>query len=538
MAVVHHGEVVYRNVAGFADLERRVPATAATRFDWASIAKQFTAFAVAQLVEAGRLRTDDPARRHLPELDLGGAAVTVADLIHHTSGVEDSDGLLVLGGYRPGDPVGLDELVRLLLRQQHVTARPGEVHRYSNGGYSLLAEIVARLTRSNFAAWTDSAIFQPLGMSRSGFLGSPDQLIPDRALPYQPDSSGRFRSSVAEATPGAGGLYATVEDLTRWVRHLLRPTHQARATLRLRDRGRLRSGETLDYAWGLGWGHYRGLTTLGHGGSGPATIAQLVLVPDHEFAVVAAAAGETDPTASALAFRAIELFLADHLAPPAAETGRRRMRLITYEAMNQRPPESDGVAVAPERLERYAGTYRFPEGSGNESLVVRKVADRLEAAFNGRRPFIPLFPMSGERFVMVPWWDSYRFQSDSAGRITGLEKERTGRSLDRDGPERSVARREPDRRFDSITAAPYLGHYYSDELGGYYEVGLADGFLELRHPRHGALRLTPVGGERFGIDSSLLAGATFARQGERIVGVELEAYSWSARSSFRKVASR
>lgn len=540
IAVIHHGAVVYRNVTGFSDLERRVPATLATRFDWASIAKQFTAFAVSLLVERGQLDPQDPVKRHLPELDLGGAGVTVNDLLHHTAGIEDSDGLLALAGGQPGDPVSLAQLVHLLVRQQHVRSAPGEVHAYSNGGYALLAEIVARLTRQNFAVWTDSAIFKPLGMAGTGFLAAPDQLVADRALPYEFDKeSGRYRASVTEATPGPGGLFATIDDLALWTMHLMHPAYQPRATMRLREPGRLHSGEAIGYGWGLGLGNYRGQATLVHGGSGPATIAHLLVFPQLDFAVVAASAGETDPTASALAFRAADLFLAGSLTPvSAAASVEPRAIFLTNEAMNTRPPESEGVTVPAETLLRYAGTYRFPEGTRNEPIVVRVRGDRLEFAWGGRRPYIPLFPLPDGRFVMVPLWDAYRFITDEQGRVTGVAKERTPKSLRQNRSETVIGERAPDRRFDPLSAAPYLGHYYSEELGAHYEVALAEGSLELRHPRHGAMRLIPVVGEQFGIEARYLASATFARQGDTIVGLELEAVSWGARSSFRKLQGR
>ncbi|NOT07169.1 MAG: serine hydrolase [Gemmatimonadales bacterium] len=537
LAVVQRGAVIYRNVAGFADMERGVPATLSTRFDWASIAKQFTAFAVSLLVERGQLQPKDPVKRFLPELDLGGAAITVADLLHHTSGIEDSDGLLALAGGRAGDAIGLDEMVSLLVRQQHVRSGPGEVHSYSNGGYALLAKIVERLTKQSFAAWTDSAIFRPLGMTRSGFLESPDQLVPDRALPYEfSKAAGAYRVSVAETSPGPGGLYATVDDLAKWTLHLMHPVYQPNATMRLRERGKLRSGESIGYAWGIGWNQYHGLTTLSHGGSGPATIAYLVIFPELDFAVVAVSAGETAPTASALALRAVDILLADKLAAePPPPSGTPRTLFMSEEAMNTRPPESIGVTVPLERLHQYTGTYKYPEGSGNEPIVVRLTGSQLEFGWGGRRPYIPLFPLSDGRFVMVPLWDAYRFITDASGRVTGVSKERTPKSLRQNRPESIVAERLPDRRFDATSAEPYLGQYYSDELGAFYQVALDDGFLELRHPRHGRMKLIPVTGEQFAIQAGPLASVTFSRIGGQVSGLELEARSWSAKSSFRKL---
>jgi len=532
MAVVHHGKVIYTNVAGFADLEHRVPATLQTRFDWASIAKQFTAFAISLQVEQGRLAPSDPVRRFLPELDLDGGTITVEQLIHHTAGLEDADGLMTLAGGRPGDAVATADVVRLLLAQQHLRFAPGEQQSYGNGGYALLTEIVARVSGTTFEAWCDSAIFKPLGLASTSFLASGD-LIPDHALPYVL-TAGAYRPSTIEAYSGAGGLQASVGDLARWTMHLMQPVYQPAATRRLRERGHLTSGESIDYAWGLGWGTYRGVPTLSHAGSGPATSAQMRVFPEQEFAVVVAAAADLAPDVNTLANRAADLFLANVLGPRAA-AGGPQMMMLSLESVNAEPAESRGIVVPEDRLRAYAGTYRFADDG--PALIIRPRRGRLEFAYDGQPPYLPLFPLPDGRFVMVPLWDAYRFTLDASGAVNGLARERTPRSMRRRGDSVVVAARMLLPRLDSAAAAPYLGTYYSDELRTFYEVVFDGSSLALRHARHGSMSLLPLGGEEFGIDSRSVTRATFGRVGNDVVGMELRAYSWDARASFRRVPS-
>lgn len=533
IAVVHRGQVVYRNVAGTADFERAVPATLDTRFDWASIAKQFTAFSVSKLIDEARVAAVDPVTRYLPGLDLGGSVVTIDQLLHHTAGIEDVDGLLALAGGLPGDPVTLDALVGLLTRQQHLRFAPGERHFYSNGGYVLLARIVETLTGMGFAAWTDSAVFRPLGMARSGFLSRPEQLVPGRAMPYVRSRSGSpFIRSTQDTYPGAGGLFATVGDMATWITHLLEPRRDRAATLRLRERGRLTSGETLDYAWGLAWGTYRGRATLMHGGSGPATEAQLLLIPELEFGVVVAAAGPTGVNPSTLAFRAADALLGSALGPADSARGPR-MLMLTEEMVNRRPPETEGVTPPEGALRDYAGTYRFDDQT---TIVVRASNGHLAFEYGGRGMSIPMFPLPDGRFVTVPLWDAYRFVTDGAGRVTGMVRERTPRSLRRGGPEQVTATRLPDPApFTPETAAPYIGWYYGEEVDAFYQVVLEDGALVLRHPRHGRRRLTPLGPGEYTPVPGPLAAVRFDRQGTVVTGMELEAVSWGVRSAFRKL---
>ena len=533
MAVVHRGHVVYQRAAGFADLERRVRATTDTRFDWASVAKQFTGFALAQLVEEGLVSPSDDARRFLPELDLSGARVTVDHLLRHTSGLEDVDGLLTLAGWAPGDLVYDRDVVDVLLRQQHLRWVPGDQEGYGNGGYALLAEIVARVSGKSFAVYTDSAIFRRLGMERTSFPGSPHALVPDRALPYVKAPDGGFELSRVDSYVGAGGLVGTVGDMARWANHLLRPAVDAEATARIQEPGRLNSGEEIRYGWGIGTGSYRGLATLSHGGSGVATETYMVVFPGHDFAVVAASASPGIVNPVKVAHMAAEAFLGDLLEPVRPEGPGPRMILLTDSMLSTPPAESEGVVVPAALLAEVAGRYRFEDGT---LLVVRPEGGRLAYARNGGLPTIPLFPVPEGGFVMMPLRDRYTFERDADGGVARLVVERRlpGRE-----PTREVGERVPAAPFDAVSAAPYVGWYYSDELRAVYEVALGAEGLELRHAKHRAMPLVPLGtGADFGVAARLVRGVSFSRGPDgTAAGMELRALSWDARSYFRRIAA-
>ncbi|MFN8091104.1 MAG: serine hydrolase domain-containing protein [Vicinamibacteria bacterium] len=531
IAVLHHGKIVYHRAAGFANLESGVRATLDTRFDWASVSKQFTGFAVARLVEAGRLAPDDPARRYVPELDLSGATITLEQLLHHTSGLEDSDGLLALAGWREGDVVHDEDVVRILARQQHLRWVPGEQEGYGNGGYALLAEIVARVTRGSFAAYADSAIFRPLGMSSSGFPGTRGTLIPKAAQPYVRDPQAGYVRSRVDGYVGPGGLYATVDDMMRWAGELLQPRLDAAAVKRIRTPGRLASGEKVPYGWGIGEGTYRGARRLLHGGSGVATETFFEVFPDLDFAVAAASAAPSIVDPAHVARVAADLFLADRLDPPEMPADGPRMTLLTDSMISTPPEEARGLRVPAERLSSICGAYRFEDGSVR---VFRPRDGRLEYAHEGAPPFIPLFPLPDGRFVMMPLRVSYTFETDERGGGRRVVVE----TLSRDGePRREVGEAAEVPRFDAATAAPYVGWYYSDELDAAYRVALGERGLELRHARHGATPLIPLGmGDAFGVDGQAVVGVTFSRGKDgTATGLELKARSWDARSYFRRV---
>src|SRR5687767_2108714 len=87
VVIVKDGAVVYRHGYGYANLEHRIPITPQTRFDVASVAKQFTGLAIAMLIQQGKISLDDDIRKHLPDVPDFGKPITIANLLYHTSGL-------------------------------------------------------------------------------------------------------------------------------------------------------------------------------------------------------------------------------------------------------------------------------------------------------------------------------------------------------------------------------------------------------------------------------------------------------------------
>src|SRR5580698_1513205 len=124
VGVIQNSQFVYRNAFGVADLDAHSPITTATPFHVASISKQFTAAALFFLVDAGKVRLEDPARRFVPELPAVAQDVTVADLLHHTSGLRDVMPLLEAAG-RPPQILDTAGNLKLLEAQSGLNFAPG-----------------------------------------------------------------------------------------------------------------------------------------------------------------------------------------------------------------------------------------------------------------------------------------------------------------------------------------------------------------------------------------------------------------------------
>ena len=130
---------------GMADLEHGVPLTPQSVFYMASVSKQFTALAILLLERDGKLRLEDRVRTHVPELPEHAAAITIRQLLHHTSGLRDYFTLSALAGNPPDSVITERGVLNMLARQTRLNFEPGAEHLYSNSGYVLLSIIVHRV---------------------------------------------------------------------------------------------------------------------------------------------------------------------------------------------------------------------------------------------------------------------------------------------------------------------------------------------------------------------------------------------------------
>lgn len=149
-AVAIDGELVWAGHAGLADVEAGVPIDAETRFDIASVSKQFTGLTVLRLVEAGELALDDVVGAHLDGLPSWADSVTIADLLHHTSGIPDYTGLLLDAGFSFDDTTTQQDALDVIAETE-LEFEPGDEFSYSNSNYVLLASIVEAVTGEAFA---------------------------------------------------------------------------------------------------------------------------------------------------------------------------------------------------------------------------------------------------------------------------------------------------------------------------------------------------------------------------------------------------
>jgi len=349
LGVVQDGELVYARGYGLANLDHGIAISPQSVFRTGSVSKQFTAAAVAIAAREGALSLDDPVRKWIPTLPAYPVEPTVRQLVHHTSGVRDYLVLMGLRGLRDDDFYTDAEVLDVLSRQRELNFTPGAEFLYSNSGYFLLGKVILAATGRSLREYAQEKIFTPLGMRHTHFHDDHDHIVPNRATGYAP-ADGGFRISVTTLDMvGDGGVFTSIEDLVLWVDALQDNSLAGGLTGMLETRGTLNDGETIPYAFGQTHGEYRGLSTVGHGGSFVGYRADITRFPEHSTAIMTLC-NRSDAAPGGLARRVADAVLADELGPaPEADdqSGRREST----------SPEPGPVA----NVDDYVGSYYSDE---------------------------------------------------------------------------------------------------------------------------------------------------------------------------------
>ena len=365
-AASRHGKLVLNRAYGLADLERGVPLSTDSVFDVASIRKQFVAAAVLLLVEEGRLSLADDVRKHVPELPDYGRTITLDQMLTHTSGLRD---WVPLQNWTTNSS---DPVMTMILRQRGLNFAPGEEWSYSNSGYVLLAEVVARTTRMTFPEFARTRLFEPLGMKSAIFVDDLRQVVKSRALAYERAGQG-WRMDMRLEDRGGGALFSTAADLLLWNDALTSARLGKFVSEKLQEPATLNNGRKLNYARGLMLGtNYTG-RVIYHGGGSAAYRSILGRFPEPGMSIaVLCNAGETSDARDDFAG-----FILDLVVSP---TGKR--------------PATAAVADPPvEGLDVKSKAGLFFNDQTGESLRLIVNGNRLAVAGGG-----PLTAVSKDRF--------------------------------------------------------------------------------------------------------------------------------------------
>ena len=497
VGVSRGGATVLERGYGTANLELGVAIGASSVFHVASVTKQFTAMSILLLAQDGRLSIDDDVRRHLPEW-AGPPGVTIRHLLTHTSGVRDAF-LLIEMAAPDTSRSPHDRLVALLTRQRGLSEPPGRRYVYNNGGYVLLAEIVARASGRSLRAFADERIFQPLEMRHTHMHDDPDRLVPRLATGYTRGGDGSLRlARRPDGVVGNGGLVTTVGDLLRWERNFAAPRVGSAALLAsMTVPPVLPAGATTIYGLGLQMERHDGRRAIGHGGGDLGVSAYLVRYPDNDLAVaVLCNADEID---------SIELarqVANAYLGPPAGAA-------VTPAGEPEAPP------IPAAQLAANEGLYRDPTDEALLRVFVRDGALRGSPGAGADGGW-PLVPLGGDRFRIPGTEIVLEFgAAANGGRTLRIVGER---------PKPDLLERVVPYAPSAEQLAGFAGDYRSGELATTYALRLRNGVLIADVPGRTSIPLQPIRPDTFA--GSLVGAITFTRDpAGRATGFNVHAYA-------------
>lgn len=267
IAVVRGKDTLAFAAWGKADLEQDVAASATSVYRIGSVTKQFTAAAVLQLMEQGKLSLDDSIATWLPSLPLAWRAVTVRQLLNHTSGIPSYTDIGAAWRRRWGEEMTPDTLVALTATLPMWFA-PGSKWQYDNTGYIVLGMLIEKLTGHSWGDEIQSRFAVPLGLNDTRNCLN-DVLILRRARGYERAGDGWGNTTYLAMTQpfAAGALCSTVGDLTRWNRalHTGKVVSATSYQMMTMPTGAA-NGKEVAYGFGLIRDTLAGRTVIIHGG--------------------------------------------------------------------------------------------------------------------------------------------------------------------------------------------------------------------------------------------------------------------------------
>jgi CubicO group peptidase (beta-lactamase class C family) len=385
VGVVADQELVWSSGFGFANVKEKLPMTPATKFRMASHSKVFTAIAIMQLREQGKLRLDDPVTKYLPWFTLKPAGeddgpITIEQLLTHSSGLPRE-----AGDHWSSNDFPTTEEVKQLMRDRQAAFPPATRWKYSNLAYTIAGMIVEAVSGQTWAAYLQANIFEPLGMGNS----SVDREVPGLTVGYgrrMPDGTREVIPFIdARGMGPATGLTSNVEDMAKFVsaqfRRGPRGGNRILATGSLREMHRVRSLEnnwTTGTGIGFGINRFRDKVYVGHGGGylGNTTMTSIQL--DSKVGVIVLTnTNDSDPGAIA-----------------------RQLMNTVGEAAAKVIAEKPAVVAWDPSWARFAGLYR---GAWGDQQVVALKDKLVLITPNGDNVDNPtnLEPLGGGRFRLV-----------------------------------------------------------------------------------------------------------------------------------------
>lgn len=365
--VAKGGKTILEKGYGFANVELKVPNTPANKFRLGSITKQFTAVAIMQLEERGKLNTTDLACKYLDPCPEAWKAVTIHHLLTHTSGIPSYTNTPLFATPKfmrmPLSPLD----VVMLTKEKPLEFQPGEGWAYDNTGYVLLGYIIEKASGRNYADYLKEHVFTPLDMNDSGYDDT-RAVLPGRAAGYDRNANGYRNADYLDMSlpHAAGSLYSTVGDLYRWDRALY-----TEKVVNKKMYAQMTTPVKHDYGYGLMLQPIAKHKQVGHGGGINGFSTCMNRFPEDD---------------------AVVIVLSNVVSANACGVGAGLAAMMFGQQVDL-PQNYKEISLDPKVLELYKGKYN----DGTRDIVVSVEDDRLYVQPTGQ-PKLHAYAYSQHQF--------------------------------------------------------------------------------------------------------------------------------------------
>ncbi len=391
--VAKNNQVIYQDAIGMADMEQSVPIRPDMVFRIGSITKQFTAVAILQLVEQGKLDLGADIRTYLPEYPTQGKTILLEQLINHTSGIKSYTSMDIWDSEVRKRDFTVSGLVDFF-KNEPPDFEPGTQLRYNNSAYILLGAIIEKVSGMSYADYIRRHIFEPAGMATARYDDALT-IIPGRVKGYSRDASHFINAPYLSMTQpyAAGSLLMSTGDLFKW--HLAVNQHRLLSKTWLDKAytpGKLADGTAHEFGYGWARGRLLGMSTIEHSGGINGFSTNAIYLPEQEVYVIVfgnldSGGGVSD--------------LSQKMAALAA--GKLRRPIATK--------------LTEKEKQAYVAVYR---NTGGDSRTISLSEGKLYSQRTGG-PRFSLEPLGKDEFLLGDGLSSLLFIRDGSGRITSVE---------------------------------------------------------------------------------------------------------------------
>lgn len=471
VGIVNDGEVMYTKGYGIANLEHHIAIHPETKFHIGDLAKEFTVYALLLLEERGQLSLQDDIRKYLPDLKPLQSPITIIQLIHHTSGINNHEAAKALAGWSSSDIFTKKQAYAMVLNQRKSLPKSGSVQWHSDAGFMILEDLIAEITKSTYEDFIKQEIFEPLGMKNSVFdtMGA---VIDNKAEGYFTQNNIYINAHLQHSHTIVSDVYTTVEDMCLWAKELFEPKIGSKLLVKKFDNLSVVNGEEVEevntalYTGSHRYWDFRGVKKLYHIEVAGGYASKLIRYPDHDLALIVLGNdgvynGHAATAATALFIEAFLEPMHDSSEEIIAEKLSKK-QLKTFEATYW-----DEDNFSSRKIRVVNDTLRYVRGPGNESALV---------------------PISKSTFKMKTW-----------GNVTV--------NFDTSTTPKKMTVKVGENSFHSVAYESdaawtkelndYMGSYYAADLDASYTLTLNDEKLVIERPKMGPIFLTPKTANQF-----------------------------------------